>query len=110
MIRNILLPAIVFAGLAGAAFAQEGPRLVGGAGNGGAEVEYGTAPMGDFVGRAESRIIAGGAERSYVYGRTQGVEGRIGRIVGGGDNQHVEYDAVVRPGGIASAQVGAPRG
>ena len=108
MIRNILLASVLALGAAGAAQAADGPRLVGGLANGGARVER-SAPA-SLVGGGTVALTGGGDDRSYAYGVVNEQPGRIGRLVGGGDEAQVIYDDAAPASGIATARGGVPRG
>ena len=91
MIRNLLLASVVVLGASGAAMAQDGPRLVGGNGGGGPEVVYDTGLPANVVGSAQVTMTGGDRERTFHYGRTTAVPGRLGTLVGGGRDAHVVY-------------------
>ena len=109
MVRNILLASVIALGAAGAAQAADGPRLVGGLGNGGAQIEYGGAPA-NVVGGGAVALNSSGEDRSYTYGALVPQQGRIGRVVGGGSEIQLVYDAAPQASGIAAAATAAPRG
>ncbi|MDB5373742.1 MAG: hypothetical protein JWP04_2384 [Belnapia sp.] len=113
MFRNLLLASVIAVGSAGAALAQDGPRLVGGNAGGGPEVVYdngipGNVP-GSVLGGAQVRMSGGDRDRSYQYGQVNAFPGQIGRLVGGGNEAHVVYEPVQHANGIASVETGAPR-
>ncbi|MDN3568016.1 hypothetical protein ACFQY5_26005 [Paeniroseomonas aquatica] len=109
MFRNLLLASVIALGSTGAALAQEGPRLVGGGGNGGPEVVYDGGIPGNVLGGAQVRMSGGDRDRSFQYGRVNAFPGQIGQLVGGGNEAHVVYEAVPHANGIASVETGAPR-
>ena len=110
MFRNLLLASVIAVGTAGAALAQEGPRLVGGNGNGGPEVVYGNGDLpGSLVGGAQVRLSGGDRDRSYQYGQVNAFPGQVGRLVGGGADAYVAYEPVQHANGLASVETGAPR-
>ncbi|RYI78172.1 MAG: hypothetical protein EON47_24685 [Acetobacteraceae bacterium] len=111
MFRNLLLASVIAVGAAGAAVAQEGPRLVGGNGNGGPEVVYGngTGLPDNVVGSAQVRLSGGDRDRTYQYGRVNAFPGQVGRLVGGGADAYVAYEPVQHANGLASVETGAPR-
>jgi hypothetical protein len=94
MFRNALIASVVLFGTAGAALAQDnGPRLVGGGGDGGPRVEY-AEPSLNVVGGGYGRITGEATNRSVAYsGPTtpQGVTGYVARLVGGGREQALVY-------------------
>jgi opacity protein-like surface antigen len=109
MVRNILLASVIALGAAGAAQAADGPRLVGGLGNGGAQIEYGGAPA-NVVGGGTVVLNGGGDDRSYTFGAVNPQQGRIGHVIGGGGETQLVYDAAPQASGIAAAAPAAPRG
>lgn len=111
MFRNLLLASVIAVGTAGAALAQEGPRLVGGNGNGGPEVVYGNTDNlpGSVVGGAQVRLSGGDRDRVFQYGRVNAFPGQVGQLVGGGADAHVVYEPVQHANGLASVETGAPR-
>lgn len=109
MFRNLLLASVIAVGTAGAALAQEGPRLVGGNGGGGPEVVYGNGIPGNVLGGAQVRMSGGDRDRSYQYGQVNAFPGQVGQLVGGGAEAHVVYEPVQHANGLASVETGAPR-
>jgi hypothetical protein len=108
MLRNILFASMIAFGAAGAAVAAEGPRLVGGGTN--AEVEYSGAPEGVVVGGGTVLLNGGGENRSFTYGQVNALPGRIGQVVGGGENTEVVYQPTLPATGLARAPGNAFRG
>lgn len=109
MVRNILLASVIALGAAGAAQAADGPRLIGGLGDGGARIER--SQPATQVGGATVLFSGGGNDRSYAYGAVQAQPGRVARIIGGGNDQQVVYEDAPQAAGLAAAAlVGAPRG
>jgi opacity protein-like surface antigen len=109
MVRNILLASVLALGVAGAAQAADSPRLVGGLGNGGAQIKYSGAP-GNVVGGGTVALNGGGDDRSFTYGAVNPQQGRFGRLVGGGTETRLVYDDAPQPSSIAAVPAGAPRG
>ena len=100
MIRNALLASALILG-AGVAHAESGPVLVGGLGAGGARVER-TAPA-SIVGGGSVQLSGGGNDRAYSYSSLNAQPGRIGRLVGGGDEARVVYEDAPQAAGLAAA-------
>ncbi len=100
MVRNILLASLIALGAAGVARA-EGPSLVGGLGDGGARIER-SAPAA-IVGGGAVQLSGGGDDRAYAHGMRQAQPGRIGRLIGGGDEARVVYEAAPQANGFAAA-------
>jgi hypothetical protein len=94
MFRNALIASVVLFGTAGAALAQDnGPRLVGGGGDGGPRVEY-PEPSQNVVGGGYARITGEAGNRSIAYsGPTTGQArtGYVAQLVGGGREQALVY-------------------
>ncbi len=109
MFRNLLLASVIALGSTGAALAQEGPRLVGGGGNGGPEVVYDGSIPGNVLGGAQVRLGGGDRDRTFRYGEVNAFPGQVGRLVGGGADAFVAYQPVQHAHGLASVETGAPR-
>jgi hypothetical protein len=94
MFRNALIASVVLFGAAGAALAQDnGPRLIGGGGDGGPQVEY-AEPSQNIVGGGYARITGEAGNRSVAaVGPTTGQAptGYIAQFVGGGREQALSY-------------------
>ncbi len=94
MFRNALIASVVLFGTAGAALAQDnGPRLIGGGGDGGPRVEY-AEPSQNVVGGGHARLTGDSDSRSLAYAgptATQAPSGLIGQLVGGGSEQKLVY-------------------
>jgi hypothetical protein len=118
MLRSTILATAIIAatglGTAGAAFAQSGPRLIGGADDMVIVYDNGTqAPQAGTVGGGAATIAGGGDNRVITYGgQTFGVPGQIATISGGGDNRVITYQqATPAPTGFAgTTPTTAPRG
>ncbi len=113
MFRSTLIASLLALGTAGAALAQDnGPRLVGGGGDGGPRVEY-SQPSQNVVGGGPATIIGGGENQQVVYGpmsTSQASSGLVARIVGGGADRQVIYEAAPNTNSaLASQMVGPPR-
>ena len=70
MFRNLLLASVIALGSTGAALAQEGPRLVGGGGNGGPEVVYDNNIPGNVLGGAQVRMSGATATAASSMARS----------------------------------------
>ncbi|TDH62231.1 hypothetical protein E2C06_12640 [Dankookia rubra] len=93
MFRSILLASTLAVALTGTAFAQGGPRVVGGGRD--AEVVY-DAPSDNVVGGGYGRITGEAGNRSIAYGgapQAQAPTGLIAEITGEAGNRHVTYHA-----------------
>ena len=109
MFRKLLLASVVALGATGAALAQDdGPRLVGGGGDGGPRVEYGDTAPGSVVGGVAVRMNGGGRDEYFQYGAVNAFPGQVGTLVGGGNEAHVEYQPVPQANGVAGLGIGAP--
>ena len=108
MFRNALIASLVLFGTAGAALAQDnGPRLVGGGGDGGPRVEY-AEPSQNVVGGGYARITGEAGNRTIAYSgaaQRQAPTGLIAEITGEAGNRHVTYHA---PGAAAGQLAGNP--
>ena len=113
MIRSTLIASLIAFGTASAALAQDnGPRLVGGGGDGGPRVEY-SQPNQNVVGGGPATIIGGGENQQVVYGpmsTSQASSGLVARIVGGGENQQLVYEAAPNTNSALAGKMGPPRG
>lgn len=115
MFRTAALATLIALGAAGApAFAQDnGPRLVGGGGDGGPRVEY-PVPSENVVGGGYARLTGDASSRSLAYaGRTtaQASSGLIGVLVGGANEQKLVYvPAPTYGAALASQRATQPRG
>ncbi len=110
MIRHTVFASLIALAAAGVAQAQDnGPRLVGGGGDGGPRVEY-AVPSQNVVGGGYARITGDASNRSLAYSgptTTQGATGYVGQLVGGGREQAL----VLVPAPAASATLaGQPAG
>src|SRR4051794_6076985 len=93
MFRSILLASTLAVTLTGAAFAQGGPRMVGGGPD--AEVVY-DAPRQNVVGGGAATIIGGAQDQRLAYGGTPtpgAPTGLVAEIPGEAGNRHVVYRA-----------------
>jgi hypothetical protein len=94
MFRNALIASVIALGTVGAAQAQDnGPRLIGGGGDGGPRVEY-PEPSQNVVGGGYARLTGEGDSRSLAYAgptATQAPSGLIAQIEGGGNEQALVY-------------------
>jgi hypothetical protein len=94
MFRNALIASVIALGTIGAAQAQDnGPRLIGGGGDGGPRVEY-PEPSQNVVGGGYARITGDSSSRSVAYAgptATQAPSGLIGQLNGGGNEQTLVY-------------------
>ena len=114
MFRATVLASLIALGTVGAAQAQDnGPRLVGGNGDGGPRVEY-SEPSQNVVGGGYARITGEGISRSVTYtgpAKAQTQSGLIGALVGGGDEQKLVYvPASSSSTSLAGQPVTQPRG
>ncbi|MDO9710464.1 hypothetical protein [Paracraurococcus lichenis] len=102
MLRTMLLASTLALGLTGIAFAQGGPRLVGGGPD--AEVVY-DAPPANVVGGGFARITGEADNRTIAYGSTpqaQASSGLVAEITGDANSRHVTYrNAAPAPTGLA---------
>ena len=91
MFRSILLASTLAVALTGSAFAQGGPRMVGGGPD--AQVVY-DAPSDNVVGGGYARITGEAGNRTIAYGgaaQRQAPTGLIAEITGEAGNRHVTY-------------------
>ncbi|MDB5374022.1 MAG: hypothetical protein JWP04_2664 [Belnapia sp.] len=94
MFRNTVFASIIALGAAGAAQAQDnGPRLVGGGGDGGPRIEY-VVPSRNVVGGGDARLVGDSSSRSLAYsGQTQAQapSGLVAQVIGGGNERQLVY-------------------
>ena len=91
MFRTTLLASALAVTLTGAAFAQGGPRMVGGGRD--AEVVY-DAPSQNVVGGGVATYSGGGRDEHIAYGgqvTNPAPTGLVGEITGEADNRHIVY-------------------
>lgn len=91
MFRTILLASTFAVALTGTAFAQGGPRMIGGGRD--AQVVY-DAPVANVVGGGLATIIGGANDQRLAYGGTPATlapNGLIGEITGEAGNRQITY-------------------
>ena len=112
MFRTALIASVLALGTAGAAQAQDqGPRLIGGGGDGGLRVEY-AEPSQNVVGGGFARLTGEGGSRSLAYaGSTmaQAPSGLVARIEGGGTEQRLVYGPAPAASTSLAGQPARPR-
>jgi hypothetical protein len=113
MFRTALIASVLALGTVGAAQAQDnGPRLVGGGGDGGPRVEY-AEPSQNVVGSGYARLTGEGDSRSLAYaGSTmaQAPSGLVARIEGGGIEQRLVYGPAPAASTALAGQPARPGG
>jgi hypothetical protein len=113
MFRNALIASLLALGTAGTALAQDnGPRLIGGGGDGGPRVEY-VAPSQNVVGGGFARLTGDSTSRSIAYAgptAAQTPSGLIAELVGGGREEKLIYEPAPATGPHLAGQVTRHRG
>jgi hypothetical protein len=107
MFRTALLASVLALGTAGAALAQDnGPRLIGGGGDGGPRVEY-VVPSQNVVGGGFARLTGDSDSRSVAYAGPTAAQVQVGvaQIIGGGQDQQLAYGPAPATGTSLAGQM-----